>query len=67
MFKDFPELKNQIIKTMLLKPANKAQKTKRSSLKQFISNPSKETMPDWIKLAISTKNKDQKDRYYHFK
>jgi hypothetical protein len=67
MFKDFPELKNQIIKTMLHKPANKAQERKKKSLSKFMSDPTKETMPDWIKLALATQNKGKKDRYYYFK
>ena len=67
MLEEFPVLKTQIIEILETKSATKSQEAKRISLKEFLRNPSKDTMPDWIKLAMASSRKKNENKYYHFK
>jgi hypothetical protein len=67
MLKEFPDLKNQITEIIQAKLITPSQESKRISLKEFLRNPSKETMPDWVKLAMASAKKKKDNKYYHFR
>jgi hypothetical protein len=70
MLAEFPELKVQITKSILIEPNSVIRNVeeKKVSLKEYLNSKNQKSIPDWAKLAIASKkkNKNVKD-YYVFK
>ena len=70
MLAEFPDLKIQITKNILIEPKQQNQKTeeKKVTLKEYLKTTSKDSVPDWAKLAIASgKRRKRKEGYYFFK
>lgn len=66
MLEDFPQLKLQIRNILTVEPKNEVQESRRIELREFLKSPSEDTIPDWIKLAVASKKKDQNKKEYYF-